>query len=190
MRSRRIIEAREIVRDVRDGMSDAELMKKYNLSSKGLQSAFQKLVDNRIMTVQELYGQRESESGDDTMIIYDMRQLPRYLLTVVVPVYDDARPQQQGMLRDITEKGIGITGIQARIGEIKTLAIVCGEYFGGNDIRLEAECRWVEHDPSGDSWQAGFQIIKISKENLVQLRRLVGTLTLDTRSAFSDEDLE
>jgi hypothetical protein len=188
MGSKQIIEAKNIVRDIRSGMSDAELMKKYKLSSKGLQSAFQKLIDNRIMTVREIYGQRDSESGEDTMIIYDMRQLPRYLLAVVVPVYDEARPDQTGILRDVTEGGLGITGIEARIGEVKSLIISCGEFIDVKDLSMEAECRWINPDESDDRWQAGFQIRKISRENLESLRRLIGTLTLDTRFMSEGDD--
>ena len=186
MRSKRIIEAKDIVRDIRSGMSDAQLMKKYDLSSKGLQSAFQKLVDNRIMTVQEVYGERYAESGEDTIVICDLRQLPRYLLTIVVPLYDGAQPENKGVLRDISEKGLGITGLQARIGEIKSLVIVCGELFEFSHIWLEAECRWINLEESEDRWEAGFQITKISREDLVRLKRLIGTLTLDIRSTSTD----
>jgi hypothetical protein len=187
MGSKRIIEAKCIVRDIRSGMSDADLMQKYNLSSKGLQSAFQKLIDNRIMTIQEIYGQRDSETGDDTMIIYDMRQFPRYLLAVVVPVYDKARPDQIGTLRDVTERGLGISGLEARIGEVKSLIISCGEFIDVKDLYLEAECRWINPDESGDLWRGGYQITKISRDNLARLRRLIGTLTLDTRFMSQDD---
>ncbi len=189
MRSKRIIEAKDIVRDIRSGMSDTQLMTKYDLSSKGLQSAFQKLVDNRIMTVQEVYGERYAESGEDTIVICDMRQLPRYLLTIIVPLYDGAQPENKGVLRDISEKGLGITGLRARIGEIKSLVIVCGELFDFSHIWIEAECRWINLEESEDRWEAGFQITKISREDLAKLKRLIGTLTLDIRSTSADEDL-
>ena len=56
--NKRIIQARDIVRDVRSGMTDTELMEKYELSAKGLESAFTKLVNSGTMTVGEVYGQR------------------------------------------------------------------------------------------------------------------------------------
>ena len=51
-----IIQARQFAEDIRSGMSDFELMEKYRLSAKGIQSAFSKLLDNGIVTVEELYG--------------------------------------------------------------------------------------------------------------------------------------
>ncbi len=38
------INAAQVVRDIRSGMDDPDLMGKYNLSAKGLQSLFRKLV--------------------------------------------------------------------------------------------------------------------------------------------------
>lgn len=176
MSAKRIIEARDIVKDIRSGMSDAELMQKYGLSVKGLQSAFQKLVDNRILSVEEVYGQRSS--SHDTVIINDMRSLPRHFLTVAVAIYEADRPEIRGKLRDVTERGLGITGIEARIGEIKTLVIPCRELLDVDHIWLEAECRWTDPKESSDEWSAGFQITKISKEGLAHLRDLVRHLVL------------
>jgi uncharacterized protein (DUF433 family) len=47
MALKRKIEAREIVRDIVSGMTDAELMEKYDLSAKGLHSAFEQLKKER-----------------------------------------------------------------------------------------------------------------------------------------------
>jgi uncharacterized protein YidB (DUF937 family) len=48
------IDALEAVRCIRLGLSDAELMEKYDLSSKGLQSLFQKLVSAGAISLAEL----------------------------------------------------------------------------------------------------------------------------------------
>ncbi len=53
-----VVNAKEIIKDIRSGMDDAGLMTKYKLTAKGLQSAFTKLISNRLMTVEEIYGQR------------------------------------------------------------------------------------------------------------------------------------
>jgi hypothetical protein len=42
---KRVIEAKLVIEDIRSGSSDLELMEKYKLSSKGLQSLFKKLGD-------------------------------------------------------------------------------------------------------------------------------------------------
>ena len=50
----RKISAREAATDIKSGMSDFILMEKYTLSTKGLQSLFQKLVDARLVSKSEL----------------------------------------------------------------------------------------------------------------------------------------
>jgi hypothetical protein len=51
---KRKITAREILRDVRSGLSDQDLMEKYTLSAQGLQSVFHKLVTAGVITQAEL----------------------------------------------------------------------------------------------------------------------------------------
>lgn len=67
------VKAAEAVRDIRSGMSDAELMEKYSLSSKGLESLFRKLVQaGEIMQAeldQRLLGTHSSHYVDlDTLV--------------------------------------------------------------------------------------------------------------------------
>ncbi|MGB6066145.1 MAG: PilZ domain-containing protein [Desulfomonilaceae bacterium] len=174
--SRRIIQARDIVIDIRSGMTDAELMEKYELSAKGLESAFTKLVNSGIMTVAEVYGQRGS--GQDTVIINDVRELPRHFLSMTIPVHEPGFPNRQGRIRDVTEKGIGITGIQARIGEVISLMIACRPFLDVDNIWLEAECRWIDARKSPREWYGGFQITKISPKDLSNLRQLIQLLSL------------
>ncbi len=48
------LSAREVLNDIRSGCDDAFLMDKYNLSHRGLQSLFRKLIDKGIITQEEL----------------------------------------------------------------------------------------------------------------------------------------
>ncbi|MBI4962144.1 MAG: PilZ domain-containing protein [Desulfomonile tiedjei] len=176
MSPKKTIQARDIVIDIRGGMTDAELMEKYGLSAKGLASAFEKLVNSRIMTVEEVYGQ--CRSGSDTVIIDDVRSCPRHLLTVAVPIYESEKPQKKGKLRDITERGLGIIGLESRIGEVKGLVIPCRGFLDADHIWFEAECMWAEAGKTPEEWAGGFQITKISKEDLKRLRELIRFLTL------------
>jgi len=52
----RTINARDIARDIKAGMSDAELMEKYKISAKGLESLFSKLAKAGLMTESEISG--------------------------------------------------------------------------------------------------------------------------------------
>jgi hypothetical protein len=177
MSSKKIVNAKDIVDDIRAGMSDAQLMTKYGLSSKGLQSAFTKLVNNRIMSVEEIYGQPRS-SDEDTVIIDDMALIQKHFLTVTAPVYEVTRPQIKGRLHEITERGLTIAGIESRIGEIKSFIIPCREFLAADHISFEAECLWAELKQGSKLWIGGYQITKISRESLDGLRELIQLLTL------------
>jgi hypothetical protein len=52
--NKRKITAREVLRDIRSGSSDQDLMEKYTLSAQGLQSVFHKLVTAGVITQGEL----------------------------------------------------------------------------------------------------------------------------------------
>ena len=58
-------------------------------------------------------------------------------------------------LSDVTEKGIGITGMAARIGETKTFVIPAGDFIETDPILLEARCQWAEEERENGrmAWQ-------------------------------------
>jgi hypothetical protein len=173
---KRIVQARDIVRDVRAGMTDGDLMAKYGLSAKGLQSAFTKLVNSGILSVAEIYGQRRS--GQDTVIIDDVRELPRHFLSVTLPIFEANHLDWKGQIREVNEKGVGITGIQARIGEVKSFVIASRPFLEVDNIWLEAECIWMQAGQKLAEWYGGFQITKISPKDLKNLRELIRLLSL------------
>lgn len=177
MTAKKVVNAKDIVDDIRAGMSDRDLMAKYELSSKGLQSAFTKLINNRIVTVEEIYGQPRS-SDEDTVIIDDMSLIQKHFLTVTAPIYDLDRPDVQGRLHEITERGLTIAGIESRIGEVKSFRIPCREFLAADQIVFEAECLWTKVRRETGVWIGGFQITGISKEALDHLRELIQLLTL------------
>ncbi len=157
-------------------MSDSELMEKYRLSAKGLQSAFDKLVEKGIMTVEQIYGQ--TRSGDDTVLVDDMRLIPKHFLTVAVPIYEPASVPVEGLLTEITERGLGVTGIPARVGEVKTFVIPAAKFIKTETIWFEARCLWARPIEGDEPWAAQFQITRISQECLAQLRELIQVLAL------------
>jgi hypothetical protein len=175
---KKVIQAKDIVNDIRAGLTEDELMHKYHLSSRGLRSAYEKLLQKRIMTVHEIYGQPRSE-GDDTVIVEDMRQLRRHYLTVEVPIYVADSTETQGLLRDITERGLGISGIQVKAGETKSFVVPTQRFLKIPNVRFEARCLWVNSPRGSQNWSAGFQITRISPKGLVNLRDLIKGLTLD-----------
>ena len=103
----------DLIKDMRSGMSDSDLMKKYGLSSEGLRRCIQALIEAKAITAEEIY--TTSPSAHDTVSVENMRELPRHYLAMAVKIYEVKRPEIKGMLSNITEKGIAITGMSARI---------------------------------------------------------------------------
>jgi uncharacterized protein (DUF433 family) len=64
------IRARDAVNDIRSGMSDSEMMEKYELSAKGLHKLFMKLIEVKAISQSEL--DWRSASYHDTMMIERM----------------------------------------------------------------------------------------------------------------------
>jgi uncharacterized protein (DUF433 family) len=168
------IDEKDYIEDIRSGMPDSELMKKYGLSSDGLRRVFQTLIEANAITVEELYA--TSTLACDTVSVENMRELPRHHLAIAVGIYEGKHPEIRGMLSNITEKGIAITGMAARIGETKAFVIPAGDFIEADPVLLEARCQWAEKDKDSGEWLAGFEITRISKKCLNDLRRLIQSL--------------
>ena len=51
---KRSVKAKEVLADIRAGITDLDMMEKYQLSAKGLQSLFDKMVAARLITEDEI----------------------------------------------------------------------------------------------------------------------------------------
>jgi hypothetical protein len=51
--SKQKVSAKEVLADIRSGLSDADLMTKYGLTSKGLESLFEKLIERKVLSASE-----------------------------------------------------------------------------------------------------------------------------------------
>jgi len=168
------IQDADFIKDIRSGMSDSDLMTKYALSGEGLRRIFQRAVEANAITLEELYG--TSSSVHDTVFVENLRELPRHYLAIAVDVYEWTRPELRGMLSNITEKGIAVTGLTARVGETKRLVIPAGDFIESDSIIFEAACRWAKEEEETGEWTAGFEIRKISEKCLRDLRSLIQVL--------------
>ena len=51
-----------------------------------------------------------------------------------------------GFVRDISEEGVGVAGIEAKVGDLKTLVILGDEFGEFSSFEFEAYCRWCYAD--------------------------------------------
>jgi DNA-binding response OmpR family regulator len=166
-----VISAKEAVAAIRSGADDLALMRKYGLSAKGLSSLFRKLTDSGRITPEEMYANVGRSAGSGTYEL--VREWPRHYITVPLPIFEIDRPDDKYLLRDITEKGIGITGIVVKAGDSKTFIIPADAPAKTENIWLEATCIEIDENYADGLQRAGFQITRISEESLLSLKELV-----------------
>jgi hypothetical protein len=175
MAAKPMIKAKDIVNDLRSGLTNLELMAKYGLSSKGLQSIFLKLMEAKALREGELDG-REA-FADDTVNLDQKRILPRNFVVFKLPVYDNGDMTLEGHVRDITERGLQVEGIPASVGDSKTLIIQPDEFADIHPFVIEVQCRWANPGTENEPCSAGFEITEISEDSVHELHKLVQSLT-------------
>jgi uncharacterized protein (DUF433 family) len=168
---RQRIKIREIVGDIRAGLTDTQLMTKYRIDHEALQALFKKLLDLKAISRDALFG--EVSLHCETSAPENVRESNRYVLDFDIPVYDERAPEIQGRVHDITEKGVGIRGLSVRVDEVRKL-VVLGDAFGVvAPFDFSAICRWSGVDEQDGLYAAGFQILEISDHSLEELRKLI-----------------
>lgn len=170
----RRIDGSDMVKDIRSGMTDSELMQKYGLSPEGLGFVFQTLTSTNVIAVEELYG--TSVTQQDTVFVESVSELPGHHLAMAVEVYESTHPENRGMLSNVTDKEIVVAGMAARIGDTKTFVIPADNFIEADPVVLEARCRRAEKEKDTGEWLARFEITGISKKCLDDLRRLIRSL--------------
>ena len=165
------IKGRDILNDIRSGMTDQELMEKYEMSSHAFESACGQLRSSGLISEEELLTRSNERNGGETVT----SRLPRDYLVVQAPIYDVRDPEIKGVIRDLTAECVGITGLEASLDDVKTLVILDDNKRGIDKIVFGAKCRWVKKDSDGKC-VCGFRIIDITEENLGKLRRLIKEL--------------
>ncbi len=169
------IKIKDIVRDIRSGMAEYDLMNKYGLSSLGLQSAFRKLIEAKAIRYEEICSR--SPDYEDTCEMIDSRRMERSYVVFELPVIDVNDGNNSGWIRDLTERGLKISGLKTAQGAVVKLLIV-PEVEDFAPISLEARCRWVSHESRPGRRLAGFRITSISPNSMIQLRRLIEFMTV------------
>jgi hypothetical protein len=173
--AKRTVNVREIVQDIRAGMSDAELSAKYHLNDEQLVALFQQLLHTNMVTKGELYGR--SSLHPQTVAFQADNQSSKHYLAFPLPIHDAGNPSSIGRVRDLSEGSIGIVGIKAAVNQEKNLVIFPEKFVDLPPVSLEARCTWAAKNASGD-YLTRFDITYISNKDSTLLQRLIELLTL------------
>jgi hypothetical protein len=179
--AKRSIDTKDIVADIRSGATDGQLMEKYKLSSRGLQRVFAKLVDSGSVMSADLSGR--GISYHDSVTLKKLRGSIRALPILSVGIHERINPQIIGRIRDLSEVGVGVRGLEAEVGEAKTLVVVPDELLDIEPFSFEAKCRWSRAGGQAKTCNAGFEITDISEGSFIQLQELLQLMTV----SFSDK---
>jgi PilZ domain len=176
MDMKRQVKGKEMIKDLRSGMADWELQVKYRLSLKELRSVFNNLVDRDAITHEELYSispfYKEATDG------FKERQYCRADLPVYVPV-QDVETAAIGVLRDISETGFRVAGLEATIGQVKSFLIPVEMFVPGDPMLVTAECKWVDIKGRHKVYTvAGYEIVDAPERVRTALREFTETVSL------------
>ena len=161
--------------DLRSGMARSELMKKYRLTSEALASSLNRLLKANAITSAEF--ETFSSSRDEHSSGGSSRSSLRNHPIPVVTICEVGKPGTKYLVRDISENGIGVTGIDAQIDETKLLAVVGDEFGEIAPFEFEAQCRWARQLEPDGAICAGFRITRISEQDVLRLREFVQGFT-------------
>ena len=174
-RIKRKISQPDIVHDIHSGMTEAQLMEKYDLSSWGIRNVLSKLLNLGAITWEEMA--ILSLNGDDSVTLRDMRQYQRRYPLVSVIVYEQIKPMVKGRVCDISEKGLGVIGIPSEVDDLKTLTVAPDELRVFEPFTLQASCRWFRQGDLDINCTAGFAITHIGEPSLEPFRDLLESMT-------------
>jgi PilZ domain len=179
--ARRRIDTKELVTDIRSNLSAVELMVKYKLSSRGLQRVFTKLVNSGAVMADDISGR--SILHDDSVTLQNVRGSLRALPILSIGIHEKNNPQIMGRIIDLSEVGVGVSGLEAQVGELKSLVVVPDEFLEVEPFSFEAKCRWSRMGDEDKICNAGFEIADISVGNFIKLQELLQLMTF----SFSDK---
>jgi hypothetical protein len=176
MAEKRQISGRQIIDDLRSGMTDRELQMKYRLSPNSLRTIFEKLVARNAISGSELC--EISPFYKETAYVTGVRKYRRMALNVALPIYD-MESSCTGILRDVSENGLRIAGIEASVGQTKTFQIPIDMFMQADPLLIVAKCKWVKTmGKKTEYFVAGFEIVDLSQGDIETLRNFIRFLVL------------
>lgn len=179
MNAKRTIKASDIVRDVRGGMTYAQLTAKYQITEAKLTEIIDKLTAARLLV--PLGAEEERSEIPVVQDPQERRRAPRCHTVVPLPVYDLDDLLTEGYVTEITEVGLQAFGLDIKKGDGRSLLIRPDEFADVYPFLVDVECRWTRRDKD-EGLVAGFSITHITPESAEELQKLLRSVTLCDRS--------
>jgi hypothetical protein len=156
------LDTRDVVKDVLSGKSVPQLMEKYRLNRRTMENLLDHLAKSGVIGIPRHNGEPA---------VQEHRMAKRHTVDVEIPLQMVEIPSFRGILRDVSEKGIGLLGIYAQPNESARLLILGDDAGDIAPFEVEGICRWSK-------WEAGqilsgFEITRVSESDLDELLQLI-----------------
>lgn len=176
MRQKLRIDSQAILQDIRSGLGDVPIMEKHGLSPRLYRRILETLRANRSATFADV----ESRMQACTMQLKgnEKRATIRNYILYQMTVCNANEPGITGILNDISEAGLQVSGMDVQVDDLVTLMIGSDGFNVHSPFILAAICRWVDRKKNSRALTAGFEITSILGHGERELRKLVDALAL------------
>jgi hypothetical protein len=188
MASRPTINANEFIENMRSGADNDELMRTYGLSREGLYTILTKLLVAKAINPSELVAQLLMDHKPDkddyrVKLPEDQRAFARYYLDYPLAIQEAARPENKGVIINITEEGVGLKGIKCEEGRLMTFVIPAYGFQQFKTIMFQAVCRWIKKSEGDGEYVSGFKIVERTEKNMIEFQKLIKVVALKKYSS-------
>jgi hypothetical protein len=188
VRRKRKISATQVVKDIRSGFTQKELQEKYKIALDRVEKLFKKLVAANVVSVSELAEMYPSYK--EAIAGINQSRNRRILLPFELTIYDIAT-SSIGLLRDISETGIRVAGINCNVGDERTFQLPVGIFMEADPLLIVTKCKWVKvRDKAMRYSTAGFEITDISDDDRMVLKTFVESLSTIKPDHFYNDDMK
>jgi len=150
------IPVKEFMIDFQLGMTDTELIDKYEISPNQLRSIFKRLLDRQLIDAVAFEAWQIFGNAD---VPLDIRKHPRIALENRPPVHEEGNPENSGVILNISKHGLAVVGLRARVDDMITLVVPRTVLTPFGPIRLDVRCRWSKTDEGCEGFVSGFYVV-------------------------------
>lgn len=164
-----------LAEDLRKGLSEIEIVTKYQIPGGAFQRIVKVLLEERLVTRTDIESRTHvPHEQSDT----DLRKGTRYAPKLPVFVYGRRHTLDRYALKDISEYGFAIKGMKSEVGEVTDIKVLGDEHGQVVPFECRAECRWTKKDLPDGHPTSGFEITTISVENLGHLCKFIAKFAI------------
>jgi hypothetical protein len=178
------IELKVIVKEILSGTTDAHLMERYDLSAIDLENVFRELLDMRVINHIDVLAW--SIFGNKVISTDHIRLFPRDNLEFALPIFEPSRPEIEGLVKNVSQRGLCVGGVAAKVNETRSFAIALDMARQVVSYPFEVRCRWTYYDVALGQLITGYSVANSSLETwqkIVKGVKLVRCLMMDRARA-------